>query len=65
MSLAGKNLQSAWNNAIDQPILFVNSSAPKPTELTLERFRFSNAVKRMSLHILEQEIDPFQRLPVL
>lgn len=65
MSLAGKNLQSAWNNAIDQPILFVNSSAPKPAELALERFRFSNAVKRMPLHILEQEIDPFQRLLVL
>ena len=65
MSLAGKNLQSAWNNAIDQPILFVNSSAPKPAELALERFRFSNAVKRMSLHILKQEIDPFQRLLVL
>ena len=65
MPFAGKNFQSVWDNAIDQSILFVNSSAPKPTELTLERFRFSNAVKRMSLHILEQEIDPFQRLPVL
>ena len=65
MSFAGKNFQSVWNNAIDQSILFVNSSAPKPAELSFERFRFSNAVKRMPLHILEQEIDPFQRLLVL
>ena len=65
MPFAGKNFQPVWDNAIDQSILFVNSSAPKPAELALERFRFSNAVKRMPLHILEQEIDPFQRLPVL
>ena len=44
MSLAGKNLQSAWNNTIDQPILFVNSSAPKPAELALERLRLPNAL---------------------
>ena len=65
MSLAGKNLQSAWNNTIDQPILFVNSSAPKPAELALERLRLPNVLKWMTLHILEDEIDPFQCLPVL
>ena len=65
MTLAGKNLQSAWNNAIDQPILFVNSSAPKPAKVALERLRLPNALKWMALHILEDEIDPFQRLLVL
>lgn len=52
-------------NAIDQPVHIIDPAAPIPAEIFFQPFRFSNAFIRAARNILEQCVDPFQRLFIL
>ena len=52
-------------DAIDQAVFIVDPPAPETGQVAMQRFRFSDAGISVSLYILDQFIDPFERLPIL
>ena len=65
MSLALVHFDQIIFNAIDQPVHIIDPAAPIPAEIFFQPFRFSNAFIRAARNILEQCVDPFQRLFIL
>lgn len=57
MRSALNNLNAFMTNSINQPIFLVNSSAPESSQVSSERFRFSDADMAVAIDILDQIID--------
>lgn len=50
---------------VDKPVRIVNSAAPVATQIMLQRFGFSYSVKRVTLYILDEQVNAFQSFSVL
>ena len=58
-------MQSAVTDEIHQTIFLVDPPAPQAAEIRVKRLRLSDALKGMTFDVLEDHIDPFQRLFIL
>jgi hypothetical protein len=47
-------------HCIDQTVLQVYPAGPETGQLVLERFRFADPYKRITLNLFDKQIDPLQ-----
>ena len=61
----GSYLQQPICNTVHQPMSIIDPSAPKTTQITPKRLRFSNPIERITLYIPNQHIETLQNLFVV
>src|SRR5271166_4434438 len=52
-------------NAVDQPVLAGDAARPPPCKISLQRLRLAEAAKGPAARILDQFVDPAQRVRVV
>ncbi len=65
MVSASRDHQCIVFHPVNNAVRFVDPSAPPACQVFFQRFRFTKAFVRRSLHILDQGIDPLQGFLVL
>ena len=64
MTTALNNLYRIINNAVDQPVLFVDSSTPPSRVVTTKLFRFSESCVPISLDVCDEFVNAQKKTAV-
>ena len=62
---ARNNIKLTVLDFVDKPVCIVDSAAPVATQIVFQRFGFSYSVKRVTLNILDEQVNAFQSFSVL
>jgi len=65
MIAAGEHDKIVAFNPVHQSVLVIDSARPTSNQITSQSFRFTNSLDGRSERFFDQQIDPFEQLPVL